>query len=319
MPFTATPDGRYIQIEVKLQLTTGESSPEIFDITVEPADLPPVADAGPDQTAAAGADCRATVTLDGTGSTDPDNNELNYIWNGPFGTVTGAQPEVILDKGTTGVILTVNDGRGGESNDQVLITVVDATAPEMTGIPGPIVVEQAVCAGTTVELGLPVVSDNCDDAPMVTSDQPAIFPLGTTVVTFTAVDASGNISTATTTVRVVDTTPPSISATADVTTIWSPNHKMVPVIISAVSSDICEPAPVCRIVSVSSNEPTDGTGDGSTEADWEITGDLTVNLRAERNGKGDGRIYTIVVGCTDASGNTSTTAVRVTVPKNSGR
>src|SRR5437879_8654279 len=46
---------------------------------------------------------------------------------------------------------------------------------------------------------------------MVSSNAPAIFPRGATTVTFTASDAAGNIATATTTVTVVDTTPPTFS------------------------------------------------------------------------------------------------------------
>jgi len=67
---------------------------------------------------------------------------------------------------------------------------------------------------------------------------------------------------------------------------------------------------------VTSNEPVDGLGDGDTGPDWQITGDLTVNLRAERSGQGSGRIYTITIECTDFSGNSSTKTVTVSVPRN---
>jgi hypothetical protein len=46
-----------------------------------------------------------------------------------------------------------------------------------------------------------------------------------------------------------------------------------------------------------------------------ITGDLTLNLRAERSNKGTGRVYTITIECVDASGNVSTKTVTVTVPR----
>lgn len=62
---------------------------------------------------------------------------------------------------------------------------------------------------------------------------------------------------------------------------------------------------------VSSNEPVDGLGDGDQVPDWQIAGNLTVNLRAERAGNGSRRVYTISVGCTDASGNSSTKTVPV--------
>jgi hypothetical protein len=78
-------------------------------------------------------------------------------------------------------------------------------------------------------------------------------------------------------------------------------------------------SPVCYIDSVSSNEPEDGTGGGQHAPDWEITGDLTVNLRAERSGAGGGRIYTISVECAGASGNTAAATAEVIVPHDMGK
>ena len=48
--------------------------------------------------------------------------------------------------------------------------------------------------------------------------------------------------------------------------------------------------------------------------DIQITGDLTLDLRAQRDGSGGGRHYTIVVRCTDAAGNFKEASVVVTVP-----
>lgn len=112
-----------------------------------------------------------------------------------------------------------------------------------------------------------------------------------------------------------DNVPPVISSlTATPAMIWPPNHKMVAVTITAEASDNVDPAPSTRIISVSSNEPVNGTGDGDTAPDWEITGGLTLKVRAERAGGGSGRIYTITVQSTDAAGNSSTGTVTVTVP-----
>jgi hypothetical protein len=94
---------------------------------------------------------------------------------------------------------------------------------------------------------------------------------------------------------------------------------MVSVTLSVSASDNCDDEPHSSIVSVSSNEPVNGPGDGNTAPDWEITGDLTVNLRAERSGTGNGRTYTITVMCTDAYGNSSTETVCVIVPHNKSK
>jgi Thrombospondin type 3 repeat len=82
----------------------------------------PVAIAGPDHYAVATAGV-ATVLLDGSASSDPDGDALTYTWAGPFGLVTGAQPQVTLPLGVNVVSLTVEDGKGGASSVNVTITV----------------------------------------------------------------------------------------------------------------------------------------------------------------------------------------------------
>jgi len=57
-----------------------------------------------------------------------------------------------------------------------------------------------------------------------------------------------------------------------------------------------------------------GNGAGTRSPDWKITGDLTARLRAERLGKGDGRVYTIVVEARDAAGNATERTLEVVVP-----
>jgi hypothetical protein len=79
------------------------------------------------------------------------------------------------------------------------------------------------------------------------------------------------------------------------------------------ASDASGP-PACSI-SVSSSEPTDGQGDGHTATDWQVLDGHTVLLRSERSGKGEGRVYTLTVSCTDVSGNTASSDATVTVSK----
>jgi hypothetical protein len=90
-------------------------------------------------------------------------------------------------------------------------------------------------------------------------------------------------------------------------------------------SDNCPPDPTFQLVSVTSNESEVAytydpafdiyTSEGHTDDDIQIVnGDIY--LRAERSGKGDGRIYTITYEATDSSGNTSSAGAPVTVPHN---
>ena len=127
----------------------------------------------------------------------------------------------------------------------------------------------------------------------------------------------GVVTTAsyTATLTVVDTTPPVIEQLAAVPDLlWPPNHRLVAVELKVSAWDACDPQPVCAIVSVESSEPEDGLGDGDTAPDWVIDGDLSVQLRAERAGTGDDRVYTITVECTDASGNSTLGTTTVVVP-----
>ena len=106
------------------------------------------------------------------------------------------------------------------------------------------------------------------------------------------------------------------AASASPSELWPPNHKMTSVTVSVSASDRCDPSVRCRIDSVASNEPENGQGDGDMSPDWEITGPLTLKLRAERSGKGTGRVYSIGLRCADASGNAASRTIFVTVPKN---
>jgi len=149
---------------------------------------------------------------------------------------------------------------------------------------------------------------------------PAVFPRGTNQVTVVATDSAGNSSTCSTTVTVIDTIPPVITrVSATPNHIWPPNHKMVPVRVEARVTDACGPTR-WKIVSIRSNQAVDAKGSGQTAPDWEITGDHTANVRAERSGKEGTRIYTITVQATDESGNLSDRkSVEVVVAHDMGR
>ena len=145
------------------------------------------------------------------------------------------------------------------------------------------------------------------------------LPLGTNLIEVVVIDAADYTASCSTTVTVVDTVAPVItSASASPHSLWPPNHKMVNIALKVTVTDACSPT-AWHIVSVQSNEPINGLGDGDTSPDWQILGDHNLCLRAERSGKGSGRIYTITLQATDGAGNVSTPqTVTVTVPKSMG-
>jgi hypothetical protein len=82
---------------------------------------------------------------------------------------------------------------------------------------------------------------------------------------------------------------------------------MMPVSLAVDVNDNSDPAPVCLITDVMSNE-------AAAETAWQITGLLTLDLRAQRFGMGTGRIYTITVTCTNSSQLSSSANATVSVP-----
>lgn len=200
---------------------------------------PPVCETNPSYKVECTYDSTGTVSLDGSGASDPDGDVLQYFWttnclDGLFDDATSTFPTLTLDAGTVAsckVDLTVTDGSESTSCDSVV----------------------------TIE----------------------------------------------------DTLPPSVTTSDEDIELWPPNHKYITIdptqCIEGVE-DACEGAMSVQdsavVYSVSSDEPEDvkGNGDGKTSDDMVIINEI-VKLRKERQGKGNGRVYTITYMFKDSSSN----------------
>ena len=110
--------------------------------------------------------------------------------------------------------------------------------------------------------------------------------------------------------------PPDISvARPSVNSLWPPNHKMVGISILGVQDPDCDPFSIA-ITRITQDEPVNGFGDGNTCPDAVGMGASATQLRAERNGGGNGRVYTIYFTATDVRGGNSSGSVKVRVPQN---
>ena len=174
--------------------------------------------------------------------------------------VTNDRPDS-FSFGSTTVTWTVVDTSGNISTSTQLVTIIDTTIPEII-TPSDVIVEATGISNTVVEIGKATIYDIIQ-VDTVTSDSPDTFPLGETVITWTATDSSDNSATATQTVTVVDTTAPSITA---------PNNIEVEATSIDNTVEIGNPVydDLVEIISVTSDSP-DTFPLGETVITWTAT------------------------------------------------
>lgn len=215
---------------------------------------------------------------------------------------------------------TATDNCSNSTSCDQTITVVDTTAPVLVGIPADVTVE---CDSVPAPAS-PTATDTCSTATIAFSEtrtdgaSPNDYVL---TRTWMATDECSNSSSQSQTVTVQDNTPPTVTASASPDYLWPANHKMHQISWSGTATDNCDGSPggltICSVTSdESDNSWNPKDGDGNTNNDIQIV-DGILYLRAERAGKGDGRVYTITVCSTDASGNTGSTTFTVEVPHDS--
>ncbi len=184
----------------------GGMGSDTVDITVNQI---PVANAGLDQLVTVAPGDTAMVTLDGSGSSDPDGDPLTYAWTNSFGNVMGVMPTVTLAAGVHVITLTVDDGKGGSDADTVEITVNQAPV----AVAGPNQVTEVPPGKTAaVTLGGAGSFDPDGDALTFTWTNSfgtamgvmpiVLLPAGVHVVMLTVDDGKGGMDTDTVTITV---------------------------------------------------------------------------------------------------------------------
>lgn len=119
--------------------------------------------------------------------------------------------------------------------------------------------------------------------------------------------------------RLANNPPDCSGVRADPSSLWPPNHRLRPVHLSGATDPDGDPVTIV-IDGVSQDEPVDGKGDGHTSPDSVISAAAdTVLLRAERRGRGKGRVYAVSFSATDGRGGSCSGTTRVSVAKNRGR
>ncbi|WP_020477117.1 HYR domain-containing protein [Flavobacterium sp. ACAM 123] len=166
--------------------------------------------------------------------------------------------------GPNTVTLTVTDLNGNISTAIQIVTVTDNINPTITAPAATTGTTNVPCTSTNVVLGTPVTADNCSVAS-VTNNAPSAFPLGTTTVTWTVIDGSGNFATATQSVVVTDNINPTITAPAATTGTTN---------VACTSTNVVLGTPVtgdnCSVASTTNDAPTTFPL-GTTTVTWTVT------------------------------------------------
>ena len=152
-PTFTIPIGASSDANLVFQLTVDDNKGGTSNdnVSVSIINTKPTANAGPDQSASVG----DIVSLTASGSTDPNNDTLNYLWVAPNGvspsTATLVQPEFTIPIDATSDAdlifqLTVDDNRGGISTDSVSVSIINTNPTANAGI------DQNATAGEKVTL-----------------------------------------------------------------------------------------------------------------------------------------------------------------------
>ena len=119
--------------------------------------------------------------------------------------ITNDKPE-LFQIGDTVVTWVAIDSSENSSLYSQVITIIDTTSPKIT-VQNNITQEAENLLSNSVTLENPQTSDTIGISS-ITNDAPEFFPLGETVVTWTATDTSGNSASDTQLVTIIDTTAP---------------------------------------------------------------------------------------------------------------
>ena len=124
---------------------------------------------------------------------------------------------IVFNKGITIVVWTATDAGGLKDSCSFTITVIDEQNPGIANCPSDISVgvDTGDC-GAVVSWSLPIFSDNCSFTYTASHEPGDFFEVGTTVVTYTVTDGSGNVSVCSFDVTVDDNELPTISCEANI-------------------------------------------------------------------------------------------------------
>lgn len=316
-----------------------------IQVKEEDINLAPIADAGDDMSVPV----NGVAILDGSDSSDPENQPLTYAWSilsQPMGSTTVLQgadtvmPQLPIDvAGYYTLQLIVNDGQQNSQPDTVVVATENTRPIADAGLDIVTPEREVTLDGSgsrdpdgdalTYAWSITYKPDGAAATLVNPTDvQPTLMAdlAGDYVITLLVND--GVLTSEPDAVQVMmqakkdeceeDKNPPDLKVDLDNNYLWAPNHKYVDVTLNVEATDDCDKNLTLRLVSITSNEADNGKGDGNTVDD--ITGatygtdDRTFSLRAERSGGNKaGRVYTIVYEAVDDANNVTRVETQIFV------
>jgi hypothetical protein len=277
----------------KLHLLKGDITPPL-----------PIVDTLPDIVA----ECAITI------STFP------YAYDAVDGIITGStnDPLTYSEQGEYVITWHFSDTNENTASQSQTVIIKDTQAPVPMLSPLPLIHEQ--CSAIITEY--PIAMDNCAGELVGSTDDPLVFDQqGEFSIKWIYDDGNGNTTEQIQQVLIKDTIPPIITLeSTDPHILWPANHKYetlrVDQLVASVT-DNCSELSIdhIHISKVTSDESDNTTGDGNTINDITLSENCrSVHLRKERQGSGNGRVYTIFLTVSDEAGNGTTVPVNVYVP-----
>jgi endo-1,4-beta-xylanase len=309
------PDGQSITASASVTSTTADPNPapnNTASASIQVSNSPPVITA--QGSLSVTTECALPYSDAGATALDAcDPTTSVSVMNGVNTSVVGSYT----------VTYNATDSAGGKATPVVrTVQVSDTTPPVVTPTgPNPMTVE---CATTFNDPGA-TAGDTCA-GPLQVTETGAVdtSKVGSYTLTYSTADPSDNPASATRLVKVSDTTPPVLNVGPG-SALSPPDHSYRTITVPSVvtgASDTCDGSVGVGsvvITKVTSDEPDNGNGDGNTINDIVIASDChSVQVRSERAGPLNGRVYTIYLRVTDASGNSTLKTVKVTVPLSDG-
>jgi len=221
-------------------------------------------------------------------------------------------PDLVTEGDTYAYDLTITNNGPADATDVVVVDPLPGNTTFVSADPG-----CTESSGTvTCDIGPLVAGASASRSISVVagSDGSALENTATVSAYQSDPDPSNNASTA---ITVLNHDPVCTEVTAG-DDLWPPNHKFKLRTLTG-ATDIDGDPLTLTVMEVTQDEPIDGLGDGRTTPDARPgpTGDQ-VELRAERSGTGDGRVYRISFSVEDGRGGSCTGTVIVGVPHDQG-